>query len=389
MKILERTIYPVGFGAFFMEKFLDPKGEDDFYVVYDCGSCTQGMNTRICSIVANEIPKVDVLFISHFHQDHINELHQLLITKNSIVVLPYICDKYQQLYEFIYQMEYTQILAYLIQIGAKIVFVDPSEIGGNEGVRNIEGKQIEEAFDIESLVGQQTHCFPFNILKYAKYNWLYIPFHLQDKSVYKTFVADVLSSGVTVDELLHFDGKDKKLTAKLKRQYKQTCKRDKVCQNFNVSIMLLVSRPENANQCVMGLFDLQWNYLDQNRLNGAANPGCFYTGDMFTANLLRVCKGYLLHQGLYIIPAWLYGFAFLVLLAVLILAVAKVVQEFVYLLYVVHNIHISPQIFHGLQLASRIEQATYNKMSEHFVCDAAIADFIIERSENKFRAYHL
>lgn len=275
-----------------MEKFLDPKGEDDFYVVYDCGSCTQGMNTRICSIVANEIPKVDVLFISHFHQDHINELHQLLITKNSIVVLPYICDKYQQLYEFIYQMEYTQILAYLIQTGAKIVFVDPSEIGGNEGVRNIEGKQIEEAFDIESLVGQQTHCFPFNILKYAKYNWLYIPFHLQDKSVYKIFVADVLSSGVTVDELLHFDGKDKKLTAKLKRQYKQTCKRDKVCQNFNVSIMLLVSRPENANQCVMGLFDLQWNYLDQNRLNGAANPGCFYTGDMYlnAGNYLNILQ---------------------------------------------------------------------------------------------------
>lgn len=296
MMILERTIYPVGFGAFFKEKFLDPNGEDHFYVVYDCGSCTQGMNTRICSIVANEIPKVDVLFISHFHQDHINEIHQLPITKDSIVVLPYICDKYQQLYEFIYQMEYTQILAYLIQTGAKIVFVDPLDIGGNEGVQNIEGKHIEETFDIERIAGQQSHCFPFNMLKYAKYNWLYIPFHLQDKSVYKTFVADVLSTGVTVDELLHFDGKDRKLTAKLKRLYTQTCKRDKVSQNFNVSTMLLVSRPKNANRCVMDLFDLPmiytWKYLDRNRLNGIVNAGCLYTGDMYlnAGNYLNALK---------------------------------------------------------------------------------------------------
>lgn len=77
---LERIFYPVGHGACYVERFYVDDATSPFYtVVFDCG-CYNGTplstyQKRINSIIDNDasLPDtIDVLFISHFHTDHIN-----------------------------------------------------------------------------------------------------------------------------------------------------------------------------------------------------------------------------------------------------------------------------------------------------------------------------
>lgn len=82
---LTRTFHPIGQGAFYTEVF---KSETDrpFVTVYDCGSETAetsmdvSLNDQIdhfkSSLGSN--PQIDLLFISHFHADHINGINRLL-----------------------------------------------------------------------------------------------------------------------------------------------------------------------------------------------------------------------------------------------------------------------------------------------------------------------
>ncbi len=72
-----RTYYPVGHGAFFVEK-LDYGAEHPFIAVYDCGDSAKG--TLVHKYAQQEFgktedgfrEKIDILFISHFDSDHIN-----------------------------------------------------------------------------------------------------------------------------------------------------------------------------------------------------------------------------------------------------------------------------------------------------------------------------
>lgn len=65
-----RTVQPVGQGAFFTEKI--SYNERIINVVYDCGSTTKALDRTKIVAEAFEIEEIDVLFISHFHSDHVN-----------------------------------------------------------------------------------------------------------------------------------------------------------------------------------------------------------------------------------------------------------------------------------------------------------------------------
>ena len=79
---LTRIIHPVGQGGFYTET-LKNNDEDEFNVVYDCGGNGQKfMNDYLDSCFSKQ-QIIDMVFISHFHYDHINGLIHLL--KNNIV----------------------------------------------------------------------------------------------------------------------------------------------------------------------------------------------------------------------------------------------------------------------------------------------------------------
>lgn len=149
-----RTIHPVGQGAFYTETLHRPGMRDDKHVVYDCGVLP--FSNRLVEEVGNFLPKnstIDILFISHFHADHVNGLKLLSKSyKIKHVVLPQIDD-----YEWFYIIEnyltvgnvdvgiITDVRstfgeATIIQVaprvenGEEVVSEESIDLGGREGI---------------------------------------------------------------------------------------------------------------------------------------------------------------------------------------------------------------------------------------------------------------
>lgn len=83
---LARTFHAVGQGAFYTERFYEGD-ENLFNVVYDCGSesakkyINNAIN-RFCEdseeVDKTHKPKIDLMFVSHFHDDHVNGISSLM-----------------------------------------------------------------------------------------------------------------------------------------------------------------------------------------------------------------------------------------------------------------------------------------------------------------------
>ncbi len=94
--VFKRVFHPVGQGAFFTEQFYNEKGDAVFNVLYDCGEkrSTKHLDIEIDNTLnLKDKPLViNVLFISHLDEDHINGLSRLVkmgcLTKKSVVILP-------------------------------------------------------------------------------------------------------------------------------------------------------------------------------------------------------------------------------------------------------------------------------------------------------------
>ena len=131
-----RTYYPVGHGAFFVEK-LDYGADHPFIAVYDCGDSAKG--TLVHKYAQQEFgktedgfrEKIDILFISHFDSDHINGLKYLksYITQNTRVFLPFFYDKYKKLYKSSKRDGIKIVLNILSEIGITPILVSYQDEG--------------------------------------------------------------------------------------------------------------------------------------------------------------------------------------------------------------------------------------------------------------------
>lgn len=89
MKMI-RTFHPVGHGAFYTERFYDDNDDNIANVVFDCGTLSKArqLNAEIKDLQMDGLKKIDAIFISHFHTDHISKINELLriFTVNSLYV---------------------------------------------------------------------------------------------------------------------------------------------------------------------------------------------------------------------------------------------------------------------------------------------------------------
>lgn len=91
-----RTIQPVGQGGFYTEFF--KYGTNEHCIVYDCGSDTKGEPKSTIHSAIPESTTIEILFISHLDNDHVNGIKEL-VKNNTIkrVVLPQI-DSFEWYY---------------------------------------------------------------------------------------------------------------------------------------------------------------------------------------------------------------------------------------------------------------------------------------------------
>lgn len=84
-----RTIHPVGQGLFCTETFSDEHNQPQFSVAYDCGSFNQKVLSREIQNAFSNGSTIDVVFISHFHSDHICGIPELIKQNANIkIVMP-------------------------------------------------------------------------------------------------------------------------------------------------------------------------------------------------------------------------------------------------------------------------------------------------------------
>lgn len=239
-----RTFHPVGQGAFYSERHSNP--EREFSIVYDCGSSTLKA-VELERRVKSSFPKnrdIDILFISHFHDDHINGIKYLAEHCNiKKVILPFIHKNdhaFVRVENFLeHGIEIRDIVAYTINLlGAETaVFVMQEQTVDFA----VEPQVVDtgEAIDIrgEALTSQTFNSGTVFAINNDS-DWYYVPFNYRHSERILQFKQALENEGVTIDEINAIEdiGKYKR---KLRNAY------NKVEGGLNSNSLIVFSGPSN------------------------------------------------------------------------------------------------------------------------------------------------
>lgn len=145
MKV-KRSFHPVGQGAFYTETFLEYRYTVGM-VVYDCGVSGNAVPLNNC--LDNQFTKygadIDLLFVSHFHADHISHIPYLLRDCHvkaivlPVITLPIAVDAYLNNYIEVSTLN-SETLTFLEKIfsenprleGTKVIFVNQLSEGNDK-----------------------------------------------------------------------------------------------------------------------------------------------------------------------------------------------------------------------------------------------------------------
>lgn len=271
---LNRTFWPVGHGAFYTEEHMCHSSEKTFCAVYDCGGKSkQIIEQQIDKFLASKgSPKIDYLFISHFHRDHINGVRYLLANvKVEHIVIPQL-ENARLIEAYIYNAITRDNINY-IQDDAQIF------IRLQLATHDI---PVEQIIEVESFKGErqylEQHTNGRNVtiqsgdrIEVSDDNgnpyWTYIPINIVTE---KGDCQDLLNalnkicgscgiSHIIVGGNIVWDSVDYLLNNKFK-EVKQTYK-DIFKENHNAYSMPVYSGPiEDAVRCHD--VDFRYNYMD-------------------------------------------------------------------------------------------------------------------------------
>lgn len=264
---MTRTFYPIGQGAFYTEVF-----ESGFVAIYDCGGSNKKIIEDEIKATFDEKQKIDVVFISHLHNDHINGLEFLLhhcdVKK---VVLPLLSDA-MKLWFVIENAIYNKnkdnrFIDDLIITPEKtlddiVVFVEPYDDNNNLFNENV------DVLNLPKQIKSNTQ------IKNQQIDWLYMPVNFQYDLYANNLKIALANIGVTISNV----------ATKLK-----TNKQDIIdvyknilegTNNFNVNSMTVYSGKMSDKE-------LSMTTKQSNKFVLSEKAGCLYLGDFETKDQSR------------------------------------------------------------------------------------------------------
>ncbi|MEI6142783.1 MAG: MBL fold metallo-hydrolase [Mariniphaga sp.] len=282
MKLI-RTFHPVGQGAFYSERHFLRGGE--FTVVYDCGSSTM-RTIDLEKKIKSTFPKnnqIDILFISHFHADHINgieALKQHCVIKK--VIIPLLDDEARTLYKvanFVENLNHDiqQIDNQLIDnpegfFGNEtiVIKVRPTEINPNEGLN-----ELSNPIDINTIRSPVVIPSGTVFVPQINVDWVFIPYNYEHKFRLTQFENALLISKLTLKDIDTIENINNHRAA-IVNAYKA------IDGDLNKNSMILFSGREHDNKFRIfqhSSFNFNRDYPNP-RFNEKSQSGCLYMGDI-------------------------------------------------------------------------------------------------------------
>lgn len=292
--IFKRTFHPVGQGAFFTEQFYDDNQDTLLYnVVYDCGSKSSGIRKQMERSIRNILhdkKKIDVLFLSHFDDDHVNYVMYLKLNGH--------LDGTRIFIPMMEAEEWLEIEPYYNNYHL-ILSLNEQRVGGTKVIKvkfeDSERRASEEPEEVTIEEISRDSISSGTILKPNIPNvgpiWRYTPFNVRFYSLINTFTTQLRQNGLYYDQLgnrvyvLQHMGE-------LKKIYQGLGKKPTGGTAINLNSLLVMSypvKPEqckeygNSTTCRMYFYEwYRWNerftkyWFTTNKLYAGS---CLYTGD--------------------------------------------------------------------------------------------------------------
>ena len=304
---LTRVIHPIGQGGFYTETFIDDNGKEVFNAIYDCGSETQ-KPTLIKKhvkewIEVNPQRRINAVFVSHLHDDHINGLDDLLSTgRVNCLFLPQLTPEViLEAYLYNYYNtgslvnEGNLIISKALRNEYNVRIVQINEMDGVGDDNNRAPVHINEAIQNTYPSGS---VFYNGFMNHHgdKFRWLYIPFNSPLHSKKGKIEDDAFFASVK-DKKGQIDPQKLKELIESKTDGIKTCK--DIYANFfgktkhNTYSMTLFSGTENHRCCLAHCMKSIYYCCDcvYCHKEKFCSPNFLYTGD-FEPNRSKLKKPY-------------------------------------------------------------------------------------------------
>ncbi len=267
-----RTFHSIGQGAFYTEEF------DNMTMVYDCGGSRQSIIWDKIKNTFEEHQTIDKLFISHFHNDHINGLKFLLSYCNvQAVYLPLLHEKseIQFLIENIIFGENDPFIGNLItnpedaireqNSEARVIRVKPR------------GSDLKEDENDNSIIVSGTEILLSN--SSSECTWVFVPYNFEYDVLTTQLCNELKDNGIDISNVV---GELEIKQDEIIEVYKTVLDGTK---NFNTNSLVLYSGPKEDNENEIHIEDVYSDccipYSWHCRF---INPGCLYLGDYSVAD---------------------------------------------------------------------------------------------------------
>lgn len=323
-----RTIQPVGQGGFYTEIFEIPnqKGEiSTRCVVYDCGSATRSEPKKT---IESALPDdydldIDILFISHFDDDHVNGLAELL-KKHRIkrIVIPQI-HGYEWFYILedsikreTYQPRGNLIKRFLKSISnetsqneIQILEIAPIDSSKERPDRNNYDAQSINELNYQKFWNSGLGFYPFE----KEIGWIYIPVNTMDLNKINLLKKELAPLFGAEHDTAIWDELSGEQCAKVisENRSKINAVYKKVFGSSNASSMCLYSGLDSVNHQSESIYKDCWQFCYRRHYwcgRKEDSEACLYTGDSnlkdseLRTTLLRILHQHIKRIGLIQIP---------------------------------------------------------------------------------------